>query len=99
MEIIYCKDCIYWKPEHIKQVNGIEREYTKEDKESDPLALATGLVSIDVGINIGAQCFYEYNRGWRVDKTVYRNATDYCSRAERGRNYPLNKERAAYDED
>lgn len=90
-EIVHCKDCAYWKPEHILCNDGTEREYTEEDGKDD--ILCHKWVTISVGINVGAQCFYEYNRGWAVDKTVYRNADDYCSRGERGNNWSLNKGR------
>lgn len=75
VEVVRCKECQFWKDEHVLLNDGRERQYTDED----PYFLVTS----DVGINIGAKCMREYNRGWSCDKTVFRNEDDYCSKAEK----------------
>lgn len=81
-ELIRCNDCIFWKPEHVKQNDGTERPYTEEEKHGGDFLICP-CVSTSVGINIGSQCFVEYNKGWNEDKTVFRSKDDYCSRAEK----------------
>ena len=83
-KIVRCKDCIYWKDKHVRLPDGRERQYLPEDYENiDGNKLLIPSVTADVGINVGSQCLYESNRGWACDKTVFRNADDYCSRAEK----------------
>ena len=78
--LVRCKNCIFWKPNHVKQNDGTERPYTDEEKRGDGFLICP-CVSTSVGINVGAQCFVEYNTGWNEDKTVFRCDDDYCSRA------------------
>lgn len=81
LTVVRCRNCIYWTDEYIKQNDGRCRQYTPEDGKDEPLL--HHLVGIDVGINIGSMCRYEFNRGWEHDHCTYRNADDYCSRGER----------------
>ena len=78
--LVRCKNCIFWKPKHVKQKDGTERPYTDEEKQGNDLLICPS-VTANVGINVGPQCFVEYNTGWNEDKTVFRNDDDYCSRA------------------
>ena len=82
--VVRCKDCRYWKDCHVRCPDGRERQYLPEDYEDiDGNKFLIPSVTADVGINVGSQCLYESNRGWACDKTVFRNADDYCSRAEK----------------
>lgn len=85
--VVRCKDCIYWKPPHVLQNDGTEREYNPET-DIDDLGLL--MVTTDVGINIGGQCYVDHNRGYAEDKVVFRNENDFCSKGYKGCNYPLN---------
>ena len=77
--VVRCENCKWWKADRVRLPNGRERKYLPDDVMD---GLLGRYVSCDVGINMGAQCFVEYNRGWDEDKTVFRNADDYCSRGE-----------------
>ena len=82
--VVRCKDCIYWKDWHVRYPDGRERQYLPEEYEDiDGYKLLVPSVTSDVGINVAPQCMYEKNRGWSCDKTVFKNADDYCSRAEK----------------
>jgi hypothetical protein len=89
-ELVRCRDCIHWKPPHILQNDGTEREYNPET-DTDNLGLL--LVSVDVGINVGGKCYVDHNTGYSEDKTVFRTEDNYCGKAIRGGNIPLNGER------
>lgn len=78
-EITHCRDCKYWRDRYIKQNDGRERPY--KDGETD--GLLAGYVTLDIGINMGAMCHREDNTGWGYDKSVFRNAEDFCSRGEK----------------
>ena len=77
--VVLCKDCRFWRDRYIKQNDGVERKYT--DKDVDALGIKDS-VTLDVGVNVGAMCRYEDGRGWRNDKSVFRNKDDFCSRGE-----------------
>jgi len=78
VEVIRCKDCIYWKPPRILLNDGTERLYAESDKD----IFGLHLVTMDIGINIGGQCFKDTNCGYDGDKTVFRKADDYCNYAK-----------------
>ena len=77
--VVHCRDCMYWRDEYIKQNDGRERQYT--DADVDALGIRNSVTN-EVGINMGAMCRREDNRGWAVDKSLFRNADDFCSRGE-----------------
>lgn len=79
--VVLCKDCKYWRDEYVKQNDGTERQYTEADTQE--FGLLPHCVTSDVGINMGAMCRYEDARGWDTDKSVFRQADDFCSRGER----------------
>lgn len=83
-EIIRCKDCIYYDPEHIEN-NGIRYEYKDMPKEAFD-ELETGLVHIGYGINVSGRCCRDYNVGYSEDKRIFVPETNYCGRAERRTN-------------
>lgn len=87
INIVRCKKCIYWKPPHIRENNGNERAYTEADRDK------FGMLSVygDVGINVGGQCFVDADCGYREDKTVFREGSDFCSKGYKGKNYPLKR--------
>ena len=87
-KIVRCRDCIYWKPPHVREKNGHERLYNPGTDMDDILGLQ--MVSVDVGINVGGQCYVDYNCGYAEDKVVFRDENEYCSRGRQGENYPLN---------
>lgn len=75
--IVNCRDCMYWTDEYVKQNDGRCRQYRGD--EPDALGVKHS-VSISVGINMGAMCRYEHNRGWEQDHCTFRNPEDFCSR-------------------
>lgn len=77
-DVVRCKDCKYWRDEYVTLNDGRERPHIPEDIDH----LGLPYVSISVGINHGAMCHIEDHTGWIVDKSVFRNAEDYCSRGE-----------------
>lgn len=77
--VVFCRDCKFWHDAYVKQNDGTKRKYREDDV--DPLGIKN-IVTLEVGVNIGAMCRYELGRGWFTDKTVYRRADDYCSRGE-----------------
>lgn len=94
--VVRCRECIYWKPPHVLQNDGTEREYNPET-DTDGLGLL--MVSVDVGINVGGKCYVDHNTGYAEDKTVFRTEDNYCGKAIRGGNIPLNGERKDGDGD
>lgn len=88
--LVRCRDCIHWKPPHVLQNDGTEREY---NPETDVDSLGLLLVSVDVGINVGGKCYVDHDTGYAEDKTVFRTEDNYCGKAIRGGNIPLNGER------
>lgn len=82
-DIVYCKDCIYFKPEHVLCSDGTEKDYSEFPAEAFEPFFNLG-VTTAYGINVGSQCVYdEWCGAYSVDKTVYRRADDFCSRGKR----------------
>lgn len=73
VEVVRCKDCVYWKPRHIKLNDGSERAYFPGES----------YVGITVGINVGSQCMVDEYSGYGCDKSVFRRENDFCSRGKR----------------
>lgn len=80
VEIIRCQECGYWQDACVLLNDGRMRQYTEADV--DALGIKN-MVSISVGINQGAKCLYEEQRGWSHDHTTFRSADDFCSRAQK----------------
>lgn len=71
--VVLCRDCKFWKDQHIRMNDGRDRQYGVDEKT----------VTNDIGINVGAMCCYEDGRGWGgADKRVFRNGNDFCSRGD-----------------
>ena len=83
VEVVRCKECKFWKDIHVLQNDGRERQYTAEEYDGDDFVLFSPSVSASVGINVGSKCMYDDQCGYSVDKTVFRNADDYCSKGEK----------------
>jgi hypothetical protein len=79
LEIIFCKECQYWRDRLVKQKDGRLRQYKESDR--DPLFNML-LVSNEVEINIGAICTYDIERGCK-DNVSFRNEDDFCSKARK----------------
>lgn len=83
VEVVRCKECKFWKDIHVLQNDGRERQYKEEEYYEDGRFLFSPVVTNAIGINVGSLCMYEHNRGWNCDKTVFRQANDFCSRGEK----------------
>ena len=80
--VVRCKDCIYFQQEQVKTSEGIYRNKFPNE----------GMVSVDVGINIGSHCKRVVDvreEGFRdgeptIERTyLWRNEDDFCSRGKR----------------
>ena len=82
-DIIHCKDCIYFKPEHVRCPDGTEKDYSEFPAEAFDHVFGLG-VTTAYGINVASQCVYdEWCGAYSDDKTVFRRADDFCSRGKR----------------
>lgn len=78
--VVRCKDCRYYHKEHVRCNDGTEKDIS----EFPPEAFGVfGYVTGEYGINVAGQCEIEKNCGYAVDKSVYRQPEDFCSRGER----------------
>ena len=79
VEVVRCKNCIWFVHEHIKLSDGTTRPYTDEEKK-----LPCGVTS-DIGINVGSYClrkgYWEQN-----GIPVWFKENDFCSYGERKTN-------------
>lgn len=85
VEVVRCKECVYWMPRHVKMNDGTIRFYERNE----------GIVTIEKGINVGSYCkrFDDVTvHGYRdgepcIDKTkAWCNQDDFCSYGERREN-------------
>ena len=77
VEVVRCKACIHYHKAHVLCPDGTEKDFSEfPHEELDPF----GFVSLKHGINVGGMCEFEKNCGYDVDKSVYRNPDDFCSR-------------------
>ena len=76
VEVIRCKDCKHFIPEHIRLDNGTTRAYTEQEKN-----LPFGVMG-DVGINCGSRCMrYQH---WEENRVpVWVQEDDFCSYGKR----------------
>ena len=76
VEVVRCKDCIYWQKPQVKLKDGTYRDYTEEETK------AGEIVDGSVGINVGSFCakynLYHINR---IPQFMGEN--DFCSKAVR----------------
>jgi hypothetical protein len=80
-EIIHCKYCIYYDPEHVEK-DGVRYEYSDMPKDAFDI-LGTNLVNSKYGVNVGGRCCRDYNVGYPEDKRVFVSEQNFCGRAER----------------
>ena len=82
VEVVRCKDCIYFQDRYIELPDGSKRPYKKDEY----------LVPISAGINVGSYCTkidYAIVHGYRdcepsIDKTrLWVSENDFCSYGER----------------
>lgn len=82
VEVVRCKDCIYFQDRYIELPDGSKRPYKKDEY----------LVPISAGINVGSYCTkidYTIVHGYRdcepsIDKTrLWVSENDFCSYGER----------------
>lgn len=79
-----CKDCIYFKPAHVRYADGSEKAYSEFPEEAFEPNFGLGVTN-EYGINVGSQCVYdEWCGGYIDDKTVFRKEDDFCSRFKSG---------------
>lgn len=77
VEVVRCKDCVYFQPNFVETNNGERRPYTEEEKNS-PL----GMVTCDVGVNCGSRCErFDYWEDNRFPEWFQEN--DFCSYGKR----------------
>ena len=81
VEVVRCKDCVYWRDRHVLTPDGQRKSY----EEMPPEAFSeTGIfldgVTCEYGINCGSRCELDLDSGYSVDKSVFRGAGDFCSR-------------------
>ena len=76
VEVVRCKDCIYFQPEFILTNDGERRPYTEQEIKNGKV------VSMDVGINCGSRC--ERFGYWEENKIpVWFDENDFCSYGKR----------------
>ena len=81
VEVVRCKDCIYYDPPHVE--DGCER-YEYSDMPEDAFdSLGTGLVHIGYGMNVGGRCCVDDMKGYSEDKRVFVSESNYCGRGIR----------------
>ena len=83
VEVVRCKDCIYFREEHVLTPDGQRKSYSEMPPEAFGGFSKINSVTSSYGINIGSQCLVDCNRGYGEDKTVFRRPDDYCSRGVR----------------
>lgn len=77
VEVVRCKDCIHYHKAHVLCPDGTEKDFSEfPHEEFTPY----GFVSLKYGINVSGMCEFEKNCGYEVDKSVYREPDDFCSR-------------------
>ena len=78
VEVVRCKDCIYFQPNYVLTNDGERRPYTDEEKEHD-----FGVVNMEKGINCGSRC-ERYEKWEENNIPVWCNENDFCSYGKRG---------------
>ena len=80
VEVVRCTDCVYYHKAHVLCPDGTEKNFSEfPHEELAPFEF----VSAKYGINVSGKCELEKNCGYEVDKSVYREPNDFCSRGER----------------
>ena len=81
VKVVRCKDCIHYHKAHVLCNDGTEKDFSEFPPEAFGL-LGYG-VTAEYGINVGGKCEIDTNCGYAVDKSVFRQPDDFCSRGER----------------
>lgn len=68
--IVRCQECMFWRPWCVKYNNGTYK-VMHDLSES---------VGTNEGVNYAPCCTYDNQFEYNVDKTVFRNSDDFCSR-------------------
>ena len=81
VEVVRCKDCVYWRDRHVLTPDGQRKSYAEMPPEAfSETGIAIGGVTCEYGINCGSRCELDLDSGYGVDKSVFREAGDFCSR-------------------
>lgn len=81
VEVVRCKDCIWYHKAHIKCNDGTEKDESEFPDEAFGILGRKCGVSIAYGINVGGAC--ENQRLFINDEYQFRKPEDYCSYGER----------------
>lgn len=80
--IVRCQDCVYWQKPQVRQNDGTYRDYFPGEGGGD--GLIPGLVTIEVGINMGSFCA-KYNNHHQNRIPQFMGPDDYCSKGYRAK--------------
>ena len=79
VEVVRCKDCIYWQRPQVKLKDGTYRDYEPGEYENGSIF---GGVELSVGINVGAFCA-KYDK-WHTNAIhQFMSENDFCSKGEK----------------
>jgi len=79
VEVVRCKDCIYWQKPQVKLHDGTYRDYEPEEYDNGSMV---GGVELSVGINVGSFCAkYDKWHGNSIHQFMGEN--DFCSKGEK----------------
>lgn len=83
VEVVRCRECIYFRDEHVLTPDGKRKSYSEFPPEAFGGCFKIKSVTSGYGINVGSQCLVDCNKGYGEDKSVFRQPDDYCSRGVR----------------
>lgn len=79
IEVVRCKDCIYWQKPQVELHDGTYRDYEPEEYDNGSMF---GGVELSVGINVGSFCAkYDKWHGNSIHQFMGEN--DFCSKGEK----------------
>lgn len=81
VQVVRCKDCVYFHKAHVLCNDGTEKDFSEFPPEA--FGLLGDSVTGEYGINVGSKCEIDKHNGYGVDKSVFRNEEDFCSRGIR----------------
>ena len=79
MDIVQCKDCVYWQHPQILTNDGEYVDYPED--HFDEYGFPTKLVTLEDGINIASHCT-KYNRNHENRFPQYMGPKDGCTKGE-----------------
>lgn len=77
VEVVRCKDCIYYHKSHVRCNDGTEKDISEFPQEA--FGTLGKYVTGEYGINVGGKCEIDKNKGYAVDKSVFKEPNDFCS--------------------